>query len=128
MLRKIKYSIPLLVLVITSCKKSLNINTDPNNPTAIEVSKILPTAERTLGDALSMDENNGGLSEILAVYTHQMSTREEADQYGIIGQDVNLQTSWSKMYSSSANPGLVTPVYGVLQNLEDIIKNAKAAG
>jgi hypothetical protein len=75
-----------------------------------------------------MDENNGGLSEILAVYTHQMSTREEADQYGIIGQDVNLQTSWSKMYSSSANPGLVTPVYGVLQNLEDIIKNAKAAG
>ena len=36
-----------------------------------------------------MDEQNGGLSEILAVYTHQMSTREGPDKYGITGADVN---------------------------------------
>lgn len=124
----IKFFIPLVALLVVSCKKFLDINTDPNNPTTIEVSKLLPTTQRTLGDLLSMDEQNGGLSEVLAVYTHQMSTREEADKYGITGVDVNIQTAWSKLFSSSANPGTTFPVYGVLQNLEDIIKNATAAG
>jgi hypothetical protein len=128
MLHKIKFLIPLVALVAMSCKKLLDINTDPNNPVAVEVSKLLPTAQRTLADALSMDEQNGGLSEVLAVYTHQMSTREEADKYGITGVDVNIQTAWSKLFSSSANPGSGFPVYGVLQNLEDIIAKATAAG
>src|SRR4026207_1502725 len=129
MLHKLKYLVPLVVLVIASCTKDfLDINKDPNNPTAIEVSKLLPTTQRTLGDALSMDEQNGGLSEILAVYTHQMSTREEADKYGITGVDVNIQTAWSKLFSSTANPGTSFPVYGVMQNLEDIIAKATAAG
>src|SRR5687768_14697862 len=123
MISKLKYLVPLVVLMAVSCTKDfLDINTDPNNPTSIEVSKLLSTAQRTLGDALSMDENNGGLSEILAVYTHQMTTREEADKYGITGVDPLIQTSWSKLFSQSANPGTVFPVYGVLQNLEDIIR------
>ncbi|MDP4261573.1 MAG: SusD/RagB family nutrient-binding outer membrane lipoprotein [Bacteroidota bacterium] len=129
MLRKIKYLIPLVTLVvITSCKKYLNINTDPNNPTTVAVSKILPTTERTLGDALSMDESNGGLSEALAVYTHQMTTREEADKYGITGTDNNVGIPWSKLFSSTAQPGATYPIYGVLQNLEDIISHATADG
>jgi len=130
MLRKIKYLIPLVCLVtFLSCSKEfLDINTDPNNPTSIEVSKILPTTERTLGDALSMDENNGGLSNVLAVYVHQMSTREEADKYGMTGADPVIATPWAKLYSSTANPGTSFPIYGVLQNLEDIIKNSTDAG
>src|SRR6187455_1438985 len=127
MLHKIKLLIPLVGLLAISCKKFLDINTDPNNPTTIEVSKLLPTTQRTLGDALSMDEQNGGLSEILAVYTHQMSTREEADKYGITGADANLQTAWSKLFASTANPGATFPVYGVLQNLEDIIAKSTEA-
>ena len=131
MTHKIKILIPLVALIslmTVSCKKFLDINTDPNNPTAVEVSKLLPTTQRTLGDALSMDEQNGGLSEILAVYTHQMTTREEADKYGITGVDPNIQTAWSKLFSSTANPGTVFPVYGVLQNLEDIIAKSTDAG
>ena len=111
-----------------SCSKDfLDINTDPNNPTTIEVSKILPTTQRTLGDALSMDENNGGLSSVLAVYVHQMTTREEADKYGMTGADPVIANPWAKLYSSTPNPGTSFPVYGILQNLEDIIKNATAA-
>ena len=127
MLRKIKYMIPVAALLVVSCKKSLDINTDPNNPTAIEVSKLLPTAQRTLGDALSMDENNGGLSEGLAVYTHQMSTREEADKYGLVGTDNNIGVPWLKFYASTPNPGTTAPNFGVLQNLEDIIIRSTAA-
>ena len=128
MLHKIKLLIPLVGLLAISCKKFLDINTDPNNPTTIEVSKLLPTTQRTLGDALSMDEQNGGLSEVLAVYTHQMSTREGPDKYGITGADFNLQTAWSKLFSSTANPGATFPVYGVLQNLEDIIAKSTEGG
>ena len=128
MTHKIKLLIAVVALLTVSCKKFLDINTDPNNPTTVEVSKLLPTTQRTLGDALSMDEQNGGISEILAVYTHQMTTRESPDKYGITGVDVNIQTAWSKMFSSTGNPGTVFPVYGVLQNLEDIISKSTAAG
>ena len=130
MRRKIKYLIPIVGLVtLLSCSKGfLDINTDPNNPTSIEVSKILPTTQRTLGDALSMDENNGALSNVLAVYVHQMSTREEADKYGMTGADPVIANPWAKLYSSTPNPGTSFPIYGVLQNLEDIIKSATEAG
>ncbi len=130
MLRKLKYFVPLVAVVsVLSCKKGyLDINTDPNNPTTIEVSKILPTTQRTLGDALSLDENNGGLSNVLAVYSHQMSTREEADKYGMTGSDPVIATPWAKLYSTTANPGTSFPLYGILQNLEDIIKYATLDG
>lgn len=130
MLRKLKYlTLVAAIVTIVSCKKSfLDINTDPNNPTAVELSKILPTTQRTLGDALSMDENNGGLSNVLAAYVHQMSTREEADKYGMTGADPVIATSWAKLYSATANPGTSFPVYGVLQNLENIIANGTEQG
>src|SRR5688572_16229345 len=129
MIRKLKYFIPLVALVVSlSCSKDfLDVNTDPNNPTSIEVSKILPTTQRTLGDALSMDENNGGLSSVLSAYVHQMTTREEADKYGMTGADPVIANPWAKLYSSTANPGTSYPVYGILQNLEDIIASATAA-
>lgn len=128
MLRTIKYLLPVAALLVVSCKKSLDINTDPNNPISIEVSKLLPTTQRTLGDALAMDENNGGLSEGLAVYTHQMTTREEADKYSLVGTDNNIGIPWLKFYSSTPNPGTTSPNFGVLQNLEDIIGRSTEAG
>ena len=128
MLRKILYVTGAFIFLSSCTKDFLDINVDPNNPSTIEPSKILPTVQRTFGDALSMDENNGGLSGALAVYTHQMSTREEADQYGITGTDANVATPWAKLFSTSPQPGTTAPVYGVLQNLEDIIKNSTADG
>ncbi len=129
MLQKIKYIIPFAVLLLASCRKEfLDINTDPNNPTSIEVSKLLPTAERNLGDALAMGGgNNGGLSQLLSVYTHQIATREEADQYGVVGTDFFLGLAWPKMYAAVL-PSSTTPEQGVLQNLEDIIKHATEQG
>lgn len=122
--------IPVLALVVAaSCKKGfLDINTDPNNPTSIEVSKLLPTAQRNLGDALAIGGgNNGGLSQLLAVYSHQLSTREEADQYGVTGTEYFLGLAWPKLYAAVL-PSSTTPEQGVLQNLEDIIRNGTEAG
>ena len=62
MLRKILYIVPIAIFLASCTKDFLDINVDPNNPTSIEPSKLLPGVQKTLGDALSMDEQNGGLS------------------------------------------------------------------
>jgi hypothetical protein len=113
-------SIKLLLLctiVFASCKKYLDINKDPNNPLTVEVSKLLPTAESSLGSALAIGNGTaGGLSQILEVYTHQMSTRESQDQYAYTGSGFYIGTTWPTMYQ------------GVFENLEKIIKIAGPAG
>ncbi len=119
MLYKIK-SITFLLLgtiLFVSCKKYLDINRDPNNPLRVEVSKLLPTAENSLGNALAIGNGTtGGLSQILSVYTHQLSTRESQDQYGYTGSGFYIGTAWPTMYQ------------GVFENLEKIIKIAGENG
>ena len=113
----IKYSVlGILFTSFISCKKYLDINTDPNNPTTMDVSKLLPAAERAVGDGLSMGSGTGGLSEVLAVYMHQMSTREQPDQYGATASNFYIETSWPTLYLTS------------LSNLEQIITDATKAG
>jgi hypothetical protein len=129
MTRKLKYIVPFALIMTVSCTKEfLDVNTDPNQPSIIEVSKLLPTAQKGLGDALAIGGgDNGGLSQVLSVYTHQVTTREEPDQYGATGNEFYLGTAWPKLYAATlSSPPL--PEYGVLQNLEDIITNASAAG
>jgi len=124
---KLKYLIPVaMILVLSSCKKDfLDINTDPNNPVDAPIDLLLPTAQRTLGDALSMGGgDNGGLSQILEVYVHRITTREEADQYGAQGNEFYTSLAWPKFYSSSPPPGASEPLHGILQNLEEIIKKS----
>ncbi|MEJ7737403.1 MAG: SusD/RagB family nutrient-binding outer membrane lipoprotein [Chitinophagaceae bacterium] len=128
MLRKFIYIIPIALLAASCSKDFFDINKDPNNPTTIEVSKLLTTAERNLGDGLAFGGgNNGGLSQILAVYTHQISTREEPDQYGATGQEFFLGLAWSKLFAAS-QPSGSTQQSGVLQNLNEIIKLGTPSG
>ncbi|MBX2923078.1 MAG: SusD/RagB family nutrient-binding outer membrane lipoprotein [Chitinophagaceae bacterium] len=113
----IKYSVlGILFTSFISCKKYLDINTDPNNPTTIDVSKLLPTAERGVGDGLSMGSGTGGLSEVLAVYMHQMSTREQPDQYGATASNFFIENAWPTLYLNS------------LSNLEQIVIDATEKG
>ncbi len=129
MLHKSFYILTLFgFITLVSCKKTLDINTDPNNPTTLTVSTILPAAEKALGDALAIGNGNyGGLSQVLSVYTHQMSTREAPDQYGASGQEFYVSNAWQTFYQSFLGAdGVIHP--GVLNNLEQIIKDATATG
>jgi hypothetical protein len=97
-----------LFFIGTGCKKYLDVNQNVNNPTSVPTGTLLTSAERNLGDNLSF----GGLSGYLAVYMHQMSTRETANQYGVKGTTVD--GAWDGIFQQ------------VLPDLDVIIKQATA--
>lgn len=113
MIRKLKYFIPAVILLATSCKKSLDINTDPYSPTSVNVNKLLPAAELSLGVNLA---TSSGISQVLEVYMHRLVVREDPNQYNATGSNFNIINSWNGMYS------------GVFTNLEFIIKEGTAKG
>lgn len=103
-----------IMLFATGCKKYLDVNANVNDPVAVPTGTLLTTAERNLGVALSYQLPNGspGLSGMLAVYMHQMSTRETANQYGVRGATVD--PVWDQLFQQ------------VLPDLDVIIRQATA--
>ena len=101
-----------LALFLTSCSEWLDINTDPNNPSTIEVNKMLPGINQDLGYYLG----NGymQLGYITSVYAHQLTSRESIDQYGIRGTDVD--NVWSGLYS------------GPIKEIQTLIDQATESG
>ncbi|MBK5269699.1 MAG: SusD/RagB family nutrient-binding outer membrane lipoprotein [Bacteroidia bacterium] len=85
-----------LFLFSTGCKKYLDVNQDVNNPTSAPTGTLLTTAEVNMGSALSFGNANTMLSGYLAVYMHQMSTREAANQYNVKGSD--LDAAWDLLF------------------------------
>ena len=126
---KWKYILPAAIL-FASCKKSLDINTDPNNPnpSIISEQQLLPTAEKSLGDALAISSaatttigigagvsggiQIAGLSDICSVFAHQTIQRSELDKYGVTGNSFDIQATWLSFYQGAVN------------NLEVIIQKA----
>ncbi len=112
-LAKLSLVMVAAVFLVASCKKTLDINQDPNRPTTVAPNRLLPSAINGVGYGLAMGY---GLSQVLSVYTHQQSTREEPDQYGATGSEFYLQQGWTALYQSG------------LANLEQIIKDGEASG
>lgn len=84
-----------LLFLGTGCKKYLDVNQNVNDPQSVPTGTLLTSAEQSLGVSLSfgggdLTNTNITLSGFLAVYTHQMSTREEANQYALKGGDVDF--------------------------------------
>lgn len=104
-----------LILLGTGCKKYLDVNENVNDPVAVPTGTLLTSAEKNLGVSLSfgggdMTNSNTALSGFLAVYTHQMSTREEANGYAAKGAD--LDYVWDELFQQ------------VLPDMDVIIKQA----
>nr|WP_067056640.1 SusD/RagB family nutrient-binding outer membrane lipoprotein [Mucilaginibacter sp. L294] len=91
MIRKLKYIIPA-ILLITSCKKQLDINTDPYKPISVSEGHLLTGIEKSLGDATSQN----GLSYPLEVYMHRITVREYPNSYGVTGTTAD----WGGFYVS----------------------------
>lgn len=97
-MKKIKILfLTFLVLGISSCDEWLDINTDPNSPTEPSIEQLLPTILYDMADDLS--NRYGGIGSLCATYTHQQCTRQNYDQYGVIGADYPVTTYWQDLYS-----------------------------
>ncbi|MCO5238588.1 MAG: SusD/RagB family nutrient-binding outer membrane lipoprotein [Chitinophagaceae bacterium] len=112
-MKYLKYILPVILLFSMSCTKGyLDVNRDPNDPTEMAESKLLPSVQKSLADYLGFGENGSeGFSYILSVYTHQITMREYPDKYGTEGKDVN--TAWTHIYTDA------------IRNCEEIIKKAE---
>ncbi|MCF8359662.1 MAG: SusD/RagB family nutrient-binding outer membrane lipoprotein [Prolixibacteraceae bacterium] len=93
-MKKLIPIIALMAFMLSSCEGWLDINTDPNNPSEIIFDKILPGVNYDMAYEFGMQYYR--LGYFASVYTHQLTTRESIDQYGINGSDVN--NPWASIY------------------------------
>ncbi|MCL1933404.1 MAG: SusD/RagB family nutrient-binding outer membrane lipoprotein [Candidatus Azobacteroides sp.] len=109
----------LLPLLLAGCNNYFDINTDPNNPSAMSVSKLLPYAQISVAYSVAPGARGSaysGIGDLLNVYIHQVTIREEADKYGATGGNWTIGTSWRNSYTDA------------LVNLEDIIRQGTENG
>jgi hypothetical protein len=103
-------------VIFGSCQKDfLDINTDPNNPTDLPLTQILPAAEGGLTFNLSMSV--GGINSATSTFVHQ-TVNSRVNNYFITGQ--NFQNAWGY---SGATYGMYP---GVLYDLQVIINKGTA--
>jgi hypothetical protein len=101
-----------IVLLITGCTKDfLDINKDPNYPTTAPLSQTLSSIEVNLAGSLNI---RYGLSNFAAVYMHQITMREDPDQYGVTGSSFYTNNPWTSLYTDP------------LQDIDLLIKNGDA--
>ncbi len=105
-----------LVVTAASCKKYLDINTDPDNISDAPLAQLLTSAQVNLGF-----EGGSDLFRYSSLIAQQMSGQAsqpnqtyEYDRYNITGSDEN--NAWSSIHSTT------------LSDLELIIKKASASG
>jgi hypothetical protein len=111
-MEKYKKILLALIILLAGCTKNfLDVNTDPNNPSKATLGLLLTHVEKSIADGLSV---NTGLTNITAVYMHQVTTRENPDQYGITGGSTYTSSPWDFLYA------------GPLQDLELMISQAEA--
>ena len=98
-MRNIKYKIVVLLTVVgllTSCGEDwLDVNKSPNQPDQPYIGLLLPGIEKDIADVLTLDYMS--LGYISAVYTHQLTSRESIDKYGMTGG--SIQFDWNTLYS-----------------------------
>src|SRR5689334_7823492 len=96
----------LLIMSVTSCKKFLDVNTTPNNPTAVPPSTILPLT--TIGIAFANSNDLGRATS--ALVQHIAGVANQTAAYDVYNLDGAFDNQWNG------------EVYGnVLNNLQILI-------
>jgi hypothetical protein len=101
--RKISFMLIAGVAIsISSCKKLLNVNTNPNQAQVATVQTLLPAAELYVGTSLGVDLEIDG-----SIWSQYWTQSPTASQYHILetynpGQDIFL-TPWANLYSANEN-------------------------
>ncbi|MEL1252575.1 SusD/RagB family nutrient-binding outer membrane lipoprotein [Flavobacterium sp. DGU38] len=106
----------LVLLTITalfsSCSDYLDVDKDTDDPTIAPLNYLLTNIETTVATVGDFNNNSGGL---ISTYTHQMTSREEEDQYGLQVGNINMTNDWDAIYLA-------------LNDIETLIKQGTASG
>lgn len=97
---KIRKNKTILVLslfstLFLSCSDYLDVDKDTDYPTDARLNLLLTNVEKNIALVGDYNLNTGRL---LSTYTHQMTSREEEDQYGIKVDNINMNNDWNQIY------------------------------
>lgn len=101
-MRQIKnFLIPCIaatVILLSGCKKYLDVNQDLNRPVAVPLSTLLTSAEQRIGSAFAIGSTVGNAT---GVYTHQLMQYGGWNRYGQDG--TTFSGTWSTGFSIITN-------------------------
>ena len=105
LLNKLKNNKTALVLLLVttlfiSCDDYLDVNTDTDNPTVAPLNLLLTNIQVSLGD---INDFNNFTGSLISTYTHQSTSREEQDQYGVRAANISVDNDWNSVYLTLTN-------------------------
>lgn len=110
--KKNKIALLFICMLFLSCNDYLDVNTDKDNPTSAPLNFLLTSIEVNVNNTTDFLNYTG---DILQVYTHQITVREEQDQYGAKVDNANMQNDWQNLYLT-------------LNDIETLIKQGESSG
>jgi hypothetical protein len=100
------------LLLTVSCSDYLDVDTDKDNPKTAPLDLLLTNTQVNLSKVGDFDLYSGN---VLEVYTHQMTTKEDYDQYNTKPDNTFLSNDWNTIYLT-------------LTNIETLILQSQASG
>ncbi|RVT75789.1 SusD/RagB family nutrient-binding outer membrane lipoprotein [Flavobacterium sufflavum] len=89
------FALLLSSILLVSCNGYLDVDTDTDNPTIAPLNYLLTSTQVSLGKTTGFQDYSG---DVLQVYTHQMTVKEEQDQYGTKVNNITVQNDWDNSY------------------------------
>ncbi len=84
-----------LTLLLVGCSDYLDVDTDTDSPVVAPINQLLPGVQLGVRNFNDYDLYS---AEILSVYTHQFTTREDHDQYGARPSNFAFTNEWDNVY------------------------------
>ena len=90
------YFLSTLMLVSFGCSNYLDVDTDTDSPVVAPLDLLLTGI--IYNNVAPLTDFNFWSGDILQVYTHQLTAREEQDQYGAKADNVLVNNDWNNVY------------------------------
>ncbi|MCI9843809.1 SusD/RagB family nutrient-binding outer membrane lipoprotein [Flavobacterium pectinovorum] len=84
-----------LTTIFSSCSDYLDVDKDTDDPTIAPLNYLLTNIETSIGE---IGDFNNGPGSVIATYTHQMTSREDQDQYSLKADNIPLNNDWNSIY------------------------------
>ena len=84
-----------LSILLVGCSDYLDVDTDTDAPIVAPIDQLLPQTQLGVGNFTDFRIYSG---VVLSVYMHQLTTREDSDQYGARPSNFAITNEWDNTY------------------------------